>query len=318
MKAQNFSFDKSYIDTFANGINSSYAINAYTRLINILSNAMNEICAKKPVVTGYECEIVNECLTNSETQNSSLDVFMSIKSPQLELELIKFNKNLLKKFFTRLKLSWKNATYKPKRRNKRKKQQNSIENDKILTKTYTFSSFKNELMINLANYFTDKTMLYINNFGITILCAEDLGMNINLYIGFSNGEKYTLYDEKNIKLIYVEFKDREKNILAKNKSTKGKFVSALRIFNGLYRNIYTKAINQILLESVLYNCPDDLFVEDTNFNMLVKLLNFINCNTMQNFSSITDIQKTISQDNLITQSAILELSDFLKNLAKLI
>ena len=77
MKKQVFSFDKSYIETFARGINSSYTQNAYQIMLSVLDEAMQNICAVRPVVTDYECQIINECLNNAETQNSSLDILLS-------------------------------------------------------------------------------------------------------------------------------------------------------------------------------------------------------------------------------------------------
>lgn len=318
MKKQVFSFDKSYIETFARGINSSYTQNAYQIMLSVLDEAMQNICALRPVVTDYECQIINECLNNAETQNSSLDIFMSIKSPQLELGTIKFNHSYFKKFVNRLKLAWNSANQnKQKKRwwKKKKQEQNQKTTNDIRPAKYNFQTFKRELMQELAKRFTDRTMLYISNYGIVLLCNEDLGMNVNLFIGFSNGEKFTLFDEIKLKLIYVEFKDREKNLENKKVRTNNNFVVALRIFNGLYRNIYLKPLNQILLESVLYNCPDELF-EDQPYDMFIKLLNFINASAMQTFNSITDEQKTINQDNLITQSAIYDFVTFLKYLAK--
>lgn len=318
MKKQVFSFDKAYIETFARGINSSYTQNAYQIMLSVLGEAMQNICTLRPVVTDYECQIVNECLNNAETQNSSLDIFMSIKSPQLELGTIKFNHSYFKKFVNRLKLAWNSANQnKPKKRwwKKKKQEQNQKTTNDITPAKYNFQTFKRELMQELAKRFTDRTMLYISNYGIVLLCNEDLGMNVNLFIGFSNGEKFTLFDEIKLKLIYVEFKDREKNLENKKVRTNNNFVVALRIFNGLYRNIYLKPLNQILLESVLYNCPDELF-EDQPYDMFIKLLNFINASAMQTFNSITDEQKTINQDSLITQSAIYDFVTFLKYLAK--
>ncbi len=322
MKRQLFSFDKSYIQTFANGINSSYANNAYNIMLNVIDDAMNSLCKNRPIVTDYNCQIVNECLTHSETQNSTLDIFMSIKSPQLELGIVKFSNNYFNKILNRFKLAWKDfREQKPKKRWWKRKSKDTQENDKKILETnlqkYTFQIFKRELMLELAKRFTDKTMLFVSNYGIVLLCGEEIGMDVNLYIVFSNGEEFTLFDELKLKLIDIEFKDRIKNIDKKNQSTNGNFVSALRIFNGLYKNIYFKPLNQILLESVLFNCPDELFFDEP-YDMFIKLINFINASTMQNFKSITDEDKTINYENLINQSSMYDFVNFVKNLAKFV
>ncbi len=320
MKNQVFSFDKTYIETFAKGINYNYVKNAYSIFLDILDETMKTITKTRPVVTDYNCQIVNECLTDSQIQNSTLDIFMNIKSPQLELGLIKLNKNYLKKFFNKIKLAWYSTkAQKQKRRwwNRKKRTKGDKKYENTTITNYTFQKFKEELMYELAKRFTAKTTLYVSNYGLIVFCSEDLGMDINLYICFSNGEKFTLFNETTMNLIHVDFKDREKNIVAKISSTNDNFIKALRIFNGLYKNINSRSLNQILIESILYNCPNELF-EDNVYDMFIKLINFINVSAMQTFKSITDNETLINKNNLITQNDIYEFVNFLKNLAKLL
>ena len=319
MRNQIFSFDKAYIETFARGVSYSYVENAYSIFLDILDESMQAITKFRPVVTDYNCQIVNECLNNAQLQNSTLDIFMNIKSPQLELGLVKLNKNYIKKWFNKLRLAWmSNKKPKKKRWWQRKNKTKTDKNDEIkIGEKYDFQAFKKQLMLELAKRFTPKTTIYVSNYGLLVLCSEDLGMDINLFISFSNGEKYTLFNELTMNLTYIEFKDREKNIHTKRLSTNDNFVKALRIFNGLYRNIYSKPLNQILLESVLYNCPDELF-ENNAYDMFIKLINFINVSAMQTFKSITDDETSIIKNNLIPQSEIYDFVNFLKNLAKLL
>ncbi len=319
MKNQIFSFDKAYIETFARGVSYSYVENAYSIFLDILDESMQVITKFRPVVTDYNCQIVNECLNDAQLQNSTLDIFMNIKSPQLELALVKLNKNYIKKWFNKLKLAW-SSNKKPKKKRwwQRKNKTKTDKNDEIkIGEKYDFQAFKKQLMLELAKRFTPKTTIYVSNYGLLVLCSEDLGMDINLFICFSNGEKYTLFNELTMNLTYIEFKDREKNIHTKRLSTNDNFVKALRIFNGLYRNIYSKPLNQILLESVLYNSPDELF-ENNAYDMFIKLINFINVSAMQTFKSITDDETSIIKNNLISQSEIYDFVNFLKNLAKLL
>ena len=312
MKSKLVVFDEKYIMTFSKSINPQYVDQAYEYICNIMDNAFDFMCKKRAVVTEYSYEIVNECVTYSENQNSSLDIFVKVKSPQLELGVLKLNNNYFKKFFNKVKWAWNSSKKQKKKRKwffkKSSKEQEPKENlINLDSEKYNIKQFKIDYMNTLANYLSEETKLFVNNFGITILAEEEIGMNINLYFAFNNGEKYKLFNQSLYKLIEVDFGSRLQNIELKNKSTNNNFTAMLRIFNGLYENVMEQHLNQILIESLLFECPDELYTGST-YNMFLKIFNYIKINEMQKFHSITNQNILVFQDNLVTT----KVSDFLK------
>ena len=317
MKNKLIVFDENYITTFAKSINPQYVDNAYEYICNILDKAFERICAKRPIVTDYSYEIVNECATYSENQNSSLDIFVSIKSPQLELGILKLNNNYAKRFTNRVKWALSSVKKQKKRRwlfffKRKNKKNNETKQIDINSEKYNIIQFKIDFMNTLAMFLTEDTKLYINNYGITVLAQEEIGMNINLYFAFNNGENCKLFNQSLYKLIDVNFGARMENIEAKNKSTNDNYTTMLRVFNSLYENVMNVKLNQILIESILFACPDELYSGST-YDMFIKIFNYIQMNEFKRFASITNQNITIFEDNLITT----RYSDFIKFLSNI-
>ncbi len=318
-------FDEKYINTFAKQIDTQYVDNAYEYVCNILNTAIDELCKKRPIIADYETEIVNECATFSENSKSSLDIFLSIKSPQLELSVLKLNNNILKKVNLRFKNAW-HATMKPKNKRRwfnffkkdKKKKDDEISNKNLTINNdkYNIINFEVDLVSEMAKNLTEQTQLYVNNYGITILGEEEIGMNVNIYVTFQNGEELKIFNSNEYRLTTIDFGSRMQNIESKNNATNYAFRTILRIFNGMFANLMNYKLNQIFIESILYNCPDELF-KGTTYQAFLKIVNYINISNYQNFKSITNSNLNIFDDNLVTISYY-EFNKFIKLMAKLI
>lgn len=316
MKKELVIFDKSFIETFAKQIDPQYVENAYEYTCNILYDAIDKVCAKRPIVTNYSTQIVNECYTYAETQKSTLDIFVKIESPQLELCAYELNKSYFKKWFNNVKIAWQ-STRKPKKRNKKKNKTTDNQSDIVVNKgKYTLQDFKIEVMNEMAKQLTNLTNLYNTNRGITILAQEEIGMDIRLFFVFDNGENYKIFNQKTFGFTTIDFGERYQNITKKDETTQGNYITALRIFNGLYLNIMNQPLNQILIESLLNNCADELFV-GSSYEMFIKLFNFLYISDMQKFCSITDENIKAFDDKLNTTSYY-DFMKFLKNVSNLI
>ena len=256
MKVENI-FSKDLIYELAKPLDSSYVDNAYANITNIVKTSIREMCKNRPIVTGMDFELVNECLTFSESQTSSLDLFVVLQSPQFELSTTNLNKNFLKKFYKRFITAWrqlKEEKAQKKGRRKRKKQQalqhtQSIKSPNFSQNNYTIPQFKNDFLLELVKYVTEKSLIVVNNKNISLYCKEDYGLNSNLYFVFKSNNLYKLFDSKTFKFILVDFKDRLKNIKTKNDLTNNNFSKILRVFNGLYLNLMGNSLNQILILS---------------------------------------------------------------------
>ena len=73
----------------------------------------------------------------------------------------------------------------------------------------------------------------------------------------------------------------------------------LRVFNSIYSKRYNKVPNQVLLESLLFNCPNILFDQTDVYKTFVNVANFIRFKQPNSFVSVSDTSKSIFEDNLI-------------------
>ena len=105
MKSKIFKIDSQYIDEFAKPINPNFVNEVFLQMTQKLSDALDEIKNKSTLINSYSFKLVNECSMGTEVQSSTLDIFLNIKSPQLEFSVIDVKKNFFKKFFNRIKLA---------------------------------------------------------------------------------------------------------------------------------------------------------------------------------------------------------------------
>ena len=314
-------FNESLIEEFAKQLNPQYVDSVFNDINQILANSINKLCERRPIITSYNTIIVNECSTFTECQTSSMDMFVVISSPQLKLSTVNLNKNYLKKWLNKLKIAYNQTKKQPKKRSRfRKNKKQKTEQQKpmidISEKKYTIVKFKQDLMYMMANFLTDKTVLFVNKYGISLKSSDELGMNINMFFVFENGEgKYKLFDASNFKFIDIELGYRYKFVHEKSIITNDDYRKVLRIFNGLYLNVMSKPLNQILIESILYNCPTELFTGTTN-EMFLKILNYINFKSLSEMVCITDYNKCLLECNLIRKNDVNEFKRFLKILLK--
>ena len=298
MKNKQIVFDKEYIYTFSKQINPLYVDNIFEYICNILDNSLGALNSKMPIFSDYYYTVTNECKNYAETQNSSIDIFMILKSPQLELSCSYQETKQTKK----------------RKRRKNKKNKNEEEVVKNNIEKYTFKDFKINLLNELVKYFSKNTTITMHKLGYTIIGYEEIGLKVNIYPVFANGENYKIFNTYSYKLTDINFGQRQENIDKKNNKTNGYFVMMLRIFNGLYSNIIGESLNQILIESILYNIPSNMYTGDL-YEMFIKIFNFININSLQNIKSITNENLDISKDKLITTNYY-NFGKFLKTIAK--
>lgn len=322
MKVENI-FSKDLIYELARPLDSSYVDNAYANITNIVRSSITEMCKHRPIVTGVDFELVNECLTFSESQTSSLDLFVVLHSPQLELSTTNLNKNFFKKLYRRFILALrqiKEEKAQKKVRRKKKKQQavlqqtQSIKSPNFSQHNYSIPQFKNDILLELVKYVTEKSLIVVNSKHISLFCKEDYGLNSNLYFVFKSNNYYKLFDSNTCKFILVNFKDRLNNIKNKNDATNNNFSKMLRVFNGLFLNIMGNSLNQILIESILYNCPNELFQNADVYDMFIKIFNFIRLKSISNFKSITNDKDLLNE--VLCKNKVNEFGKFLNIIQK--
>ena len=322
MKKHYFEIDKNYIEQMSQPISPLYTEMIFNNISEKIDLALKEISNKAPILNSYDLKIVNECATQTQTQSSALDLFLLIKSPKLEMSVLKLNRNFFKKALNKLKIAYYERKIEKQQKKRRKKNKQTENNNTLLSKTefsyekYNINDFKKDLLKNLAKHFLNTTILYTTQYGVTLESKDELGMTVNIYIVMENGKKFRLFNSNNYKLITVDFGQRFANFEVKNYNTNYNYQIAVRLFNSLFINLMNYPLNQIYIESLLYNCPNKLF-EGSTYEMFLKIYNYLIIESNQNFKSITNENINIANDNL-AKINLYDFNKFLRILGNLI
>ena len=129
--------DRGMIEEFAQAVSNEKARNVFYALSDDLDEVSNEISQTNSLVTEQNVELflAGDFLTNTLTQVSELNFYLSIRNAQIELNSIDIMSNKWKNFWNKVKKAWQN-------RNKssahaRKKQEKKLKK----ANTHIFSVF---------------------------------------------------------------------------------------------------------------------------------------------------------------------------------
>lgn len=292
--------NKQLIESLNESSNVAFLERVNDVVYNLVSQALSDISEKSAFVRLEKCVLlpVNEIYTGAVGQLSTFDYFLGIENPQIELNT-KSRKNFWKYAWREFKASWRLGRKKYKKSKKIKEE--SVSTDKI--EKYQLSDFRHDVLSAMAEYLGETTVLYEHMRNISIIGREDFGTNvkINIFVGVYDSAKdsYKLYSESKNKYFELQFGNRYANLDLKKEMCGENFVDMLKIFNAIYSKTYNRIPNQVLLESLLWRCPNLLFKQGETFQTFVNVANFIRLADPKDFKSICDESKTIFQEKLI-------------------
>lgn len=296
------------IKEFAKSVDNSSFNQAYSKVNQYINDALSIIKNRNPYINNYDIFIANEAFSDAEFYASTLDIFIVFNAVQIELNQEKKKEN---KFIKSIKYFWQSFQdnffiFRSKKR-KNNKYLKKVEKKVMLLEKYNVTTLYNDILVQLSKQMYNKTELYINSNKITIIGEEEFGLPINIYpVFYVDEEKFKLYNIKTDKNIIIDFKDRFQNVEIKNLQTNDNYINQIRIFNNIYWNIFKQKPNQIFIESLVFSCPNNLFVNDV-VETTINLVNYIKNNTMQNLKSICDETIDLFNEQLNTvdyQSAL--------------
>lgn len=296
------------IKEFAKSVDNNSFNQAYSKVNQYINDALSIIKNRNPYINNYDIFIANEAFSDAEFYASTLDIFIVFNAVQIELNQEKKKEN---KFIKSIKYFWQSFQdnffiFRSKKR-KNNKYLKKVEKKVMLLEKYNVSTLYNDILVQLSKQMYNKTELYINSNKITIIGEEEFGLPINIYpVFYVDEEKFKLYNIKTDKNIIIDFKDRFQNVEIKNLQTNDNYINQIRIFNNIYWNIFKQKPNQIFIESLIFSCPNNLFVNDV-VETTINLVNYIKNNTMQNLKSICDETIDLFNEQLNTvdyQSAL--------------
>lgn len=292
------------VNGFAEQTNMSVFKNAYAILHQILTEAMTVILSRSALIKNYEIMVANEVFSGTEFSGSNLDLFLVLDAKQLEVNVANdksrrtFNQSV-KYFWSEFLRNFKLFGRKNKKltEKKLKKQENKILNSSI----YTLKTFYNDLQLQLCKLLPKTTKTFIKKNCITILDTEQLGVTINVYPVFkqiiNNENCFVIYYPSNLEKEFINFGDRANNFDLLNIKTKSLYKIQIRIFNSIFYNIMGYNPNQVFIESLLYNVPQEFYTYNI-YETTKIIVNYLQNIDVKKFISICNINTLLFEEHL--------------------
>ena len=289
---------KDLIEGLRDSTNLEFVNNLNFTVFSLVDQALKALSNKSSFIQPEKAYFmpVNEIYTGATTSQSAYAYFLGIANTEIELNSTD-KKHLFKNFWKRIVRAWKMS--KKKKKKKKKIEERSLT---VVTKEkYTIDDLRNDFVYYLSNLISTSSIIYEYEDHIMVVGKEDFGTNvkINIYI--------TMYDEKNgVFKMYngrknryydVDLNERFKNLANKMESCEN-FVNMIKIYNSIYSRAYSKVPNQILIESLVYNCPAVLFEHDV-YQTFLNVSNYIRMIDVDALRSICDNTKSIFKEKLI-------------------
>ena len=289
---------KDLIEGLRDSTNLEFVNNLNFTVFSLVDQALKDLSNKSSFIQPEKAYFmpVNEIYTGATTSQSAYAYFLGIANTEIELNSTD-KKHFFKNFWKRIVRAWKMS--KKKKKKKKKIEERSLT---VVTKEkYTIDDLRNDFVYYLSNLISTSSIIYEYEDHIMVVGKEDFGTNvkINIYI--------TMYDEKNgVFKMYngrknryydVDLNERFKNLANKMESCEN-FVNMIKIYNSIYSRAYSKVPNQILIESLVYNCPAVLFEHDV-YQTFLNVSNYIRMIDVDALRSICDNTKSIFKEKLI-------------------
>lgn len=289
---------KDLIEGLRDSTNLEFVNNLNFTVFSLVDQALKDLSNKSSFIQPEKAYFmpVNEIYTGATTSQSAYAYFLGIANTEIELNSTD-KKHFFKNFWKRIVRAWKMS--KKKKKKKKKIEERTLT---VVTKEkYTIDDLRNDFVYYLSNLISTSSIIYEYEDHIMVVGKEDFGTNvkINIYI--------TMYDEKNgVFKMYngrknryydVDLNERFKNLANKMESCEN-FVNMIKIYNSIYSRAYSKVPNQILIESLVYNCPAVLFEHDV-YQTFLNVSNYIRMIDVDALRSICDNSKSIFKEKLI-------------------
>ncbi len=290
--------NRKLIESLSESNNSEFVENINDIVYSLMSRVVESISTKSPFVVPEKCVLipVGENYIGSITQLSEFIYFLGIENPQIELNS-RSSKHLWKLFLREFKASWRLG----KKKYKDSKKKNTTVPDTI--DKYKLTDFRHDVVNYLANFLTSTSIIYEYRQSITIKGRDDFGTNVRIRIYIcsydSHTNTYKMLNESKNKYINVNLGSRYVNLNSKVEECGDIFVKMISLLNAIYSKNFNRVPNQILVESLVYNCPKQLFDENDVYKTFVNIVNYIRLSNPKNIVSVCDSNKSIFEEFLI-------------------
>jgi len=307
-------FDRRFIENLANSDNTEFAVKMQENVVSVLSLAIENLSSKIPFITLENVIIqpVNEVFNGTVTPMSDYVYFLGINSPQLELNCTTYNP-FFKKFKEKLIEAWRDT--KKKKKKKKNRDDEGKKYSEFEPEKYNMDSLRHDLQIALAENLSVTSIVYDINDRIIIQGKDDFGSisEIQIIPVIYSGEKFKYFINKRKGFLEINIEERLLNFNIKYESAGDNFYKILKIFNNIFRSISKQSINQVFVESLLYNIPDELYSEKEIYNVFKNIVNYLSMKNISDFVSIENKEEKIINSPL-TKNSISIFYKFLRRL----
>lgn len=286
------------IEGLRDSTNVEFVENLNLTIFSLVDEAFKALSQKSSFIQADKVYFmpVNEVSTHAMTSQSVYSYFLGVANTEIELNSLD-KKHYLKNLWKRFKRAWTLA-----RKKKRKKKKVEVEQIALVTKEkYTIDDLRSDIVLNISKFLTDTSIVYEYYDHISIIGKEDFGSNIkiDIYIAMYDEKNaiFKLYDNKKNRYYNVSFSERFRNVKIKSEECEN-FINMIKIYNSLFAKAYSKVPNQILIESLLFNCPNALFEKDL-YQTFLNVSNYIRMTDADAMRSICDNSKSIFKEKLI-------------------
>lgn len=302
---------KKLIEAIAKSENEQFAEETEKRVAALVSLAVEDLSKTVPFISVQNCLLqpVNETFNGAITPDSEFIYFLGFESPQIELNCIQYNDGW-KKFKERLIYAW-NAS----KRKKKKKRRKKGEPQELAVTAYEYQdagkynldALKEDLQKAFVKNLTTTSIVYNQERYLRVIGRDEFGSKTQIYIYpcIMEGNDFKFFISRKKGFYTINFENRVKFLNEKMEKVGENFLSMIKILNTMFRNTRNSSIpNQIFIESLLYNTPDELFEGSDIYEVFIKIVNFLNMTDVSQFKSILNADMKISEDKATKSNQI--------------
>lgn len=293
---------KQLIESIAEMDNSEFVNDVEEKINSLVYLAVDDMSKSIPYVDVDKCVLqpVNEIFNGAITPESEFVYFLGFSSPQIEMNCLQYN-DFWKKLKDRLLYAWNESKKSKKKKSRKKIEEAPKETAYEFNDTrYNLEMLKADLQKAFVKNLTMTSIVYNYDNFIRIIGRDEFGIRtqIIIYPCLIEGNNFKFFINRKKGFYSINFEKRAELFIDKTSRVGDVFVKMIKIFNTLFRNSARTYImpNQIFIESLLYNTPDELFDGENIYDTFIKIVNFLNMTDINDFKSILDPNLTISQD----------------------
>lgn len=290
--------DKSTIKNFAESKNDETALLGLNFATSLIENALSDIANRNPYVpANSEIFPVGAFFSGTVLPSSTIELFVVISSPQIELNTHKLFKNKWKNFKERLKYAWKNRKKKKRKKKKKGSEVAPVNLYETHKEDYNLAYFTHDLVHALAKEITQDDIVFSSG-GVIIVQGKNVPYRIKIHPVIKKEDgKFLFYAPNKKALQEYNFDSYFENIEALvNQDFAEKFIELALVFKGLYEHLMQDATKGFFIESLVANLPYSAFESDDVFENFVFSANYLINQQINKLFSIASPDKQIFKD----------------------